>query len=125
MKIGFIYECGPKGADVDVCQHLAIRLKPEIECVARTLDNKQNLVRECGPVASLLLQNCEHVLIIWDLFPPWREAAPCLHQDRVDFLTPLIMQALTRPRYHLSVSGKSWKRGSLPTNGLYKLSLAK
>ena len=89
MKIGFIYECGPKGADVDVCQNLAARLKPEIKCIARTLDNKQNLVRECGPVASLLLQNCEHVVIIWDLFPPWREAAPCLHQDRGDIFESL------------------------------------
>ncbi len=89
MRIGFIYECGPKGADVDVCQNLAIRLKAEIECVARTLDNKQNLVRECGPVANVLLQNCEHVLIIWDLFPPWRETAPCLHQDRVDIFKSL------------------------------------
>ena len=89
MKVGFIYECGPKGADVDVCQNLAVRLKPKIECIARTLDNKQNLVRECGPVARVLLQNCEHVLIIWDLFPPWRETAPCLHQDRMDIFESL------------------------------------
>jgi hypothetical protein len=89
VRIGFIYECGPRGADVDVCQNLAVRLKAGIECVARTLDNKQNLVRECGPVASLLLQECEHVLIIWDLFPPWRETAPCLHQDRMDIFESL------------------------------------
>lgn len=89
MKIGFIYECGPKGADVDVCQNLAGRLRPELECVARTLNNKANLVRECGPVARGLLQECKHVLIIWDLFPPWRDAAPCLHQDRVDIFESL------------------------------------
>jgi hypothetical protein len=53
------------------------------------MDNKQNLVRECGPVARVLLQECEHVVIIWDLFPPWREAAPCLHQDRVDIFQSL------------------------------------
>ncbi len=89
MKIGFIYECGPQGADVDVCRNLAVRMKSEIECVARTLDNKANLVRECGPVAKVLLQECEHVFIIWDLFPPWREAVPCLHQDRVDIFESL------------------------------------
>ena len=89
MKVGFIFECGPKGADVDVCQTLAARLKPEIECIPRTLDNKANLVRDCGLVAGVLLQDCEHVLIIWDLFPPWRESAPCLHQDRVDIFDSL------------------------------------
>ena len=89
MKIGFIYECGPDGADVQVCHYLASQMKSGIECVARTLNNKPNLVRECGPVAKVLLQECEHVFIIWDLFPPWREAAPCLHQDRVDIFESL------------------------------------
>ncbi len=89
MKVGFIFECGPKGADVDVCQNLAARLQPELECITRTMDNKPNLVRECGLVASVLLQDCDHVLIIWDLYPPWRESAPCLHQDRVDIFDSL------------------------------------
>jgi len=89
VKIGFIYECGPDGADVQVCHYLASQMKSGIECVARTLNNKPNLVRECGPVAKVLLQECEHVFIIWDLFPPWREAAPCLHQDRVDIFESL------------------------------------
>ncbi len=89
MKIGFIFECGPEGADIDVCQNLAGRVKPGIECIPRTLDNKSNLVRECGDVASVLLQDCKHVLIIWDLFPPWRETAPCLHQDRIDIFDSL------------------------------------
>ncbi len=55
MRVGFIFECGPKGADVQVCQNLVARLKPEIEFVSRTLDNKPNLVNECDPVTDVLL----------------------------------------------------------------------
>ena len=55
MRVGFIFECGPNGADVQVCRNLVARLRPEIEFVPRTLDNKPNLVRECGPVAGVLL----------------------------------------------------------------------
>ncbi len=101
MKIGFIFECGPKGADIDVCQNLAARVKPDIECIPMTLDNKSNLVRECGLVASVLLQDCEHVLIIWDLFPPWRETAPCLHQDRVDIFDSLDDAGVDRTKVFL------------------------
>ena len=92
MRVGFIFECGPNGADVQVCRNLVARIRPEIEFVPRTLDNKPNLVRECGPMSGVLLQDCVHVVIIWDLYPAWRERGirPCRYQDRQD-----IFQSLT------------------------------
>jgi hypothetical protein len=32
MKIGFIFECGPDGPDVQVCRHLVHKLDPTIQC---------------------------------------------------------------------------------------------
>jgi len=101
VRVGFIFECGPKGADVQVCQNLVHRLRPEIEFVSRTLDVKVNLIRECGPVARVLLQDCEQVIIIWDLFPPWCKTAPCLHQDRVDIFQSLQDAAVDQSRVSL------------------------
>ena len=72
MKIGFIFECGPDGPDIQVCRQLVHRLDPEIQFVASTLDNKKKLVENCGPVAKVLLSECEKVIIVWDLYPAWR-----------------------------------------------------
>ena len=84
MKIGFIFECGPEGSDVQVCRHLVHKLDPTIEFVPSTLDNKKNLVEDCGAVAKALLAECEKVIVIWDLYPAWRERGvrPCRHEDR-------------------------------------------
>ena len=84
MKIGFIFECGPDGPDVQVCRHLVHKLDPTIQFVPSTLDNKKKLVEDCGPVARALLSECEKVIIAWDLYPAWREKGikPCRHEDR-------------------------------------------
>jgi len=84
MKIGFIFECGPDGPDVQVCRHLVHRLDPTIEFISSTLDNKKKLIEDCGPVAKALLGECEKVIIVWDLYPAWREKGikPCRHEDR-------------------------------------------
>lgn len=85
MKVGMIFECGPGGADKKVCEHLARQLLPDIEIIPRTLDDKKNLIAECGTVAEALLQDgCERIVIVWDLFPPWREKGqkPCRKEDR-------------------------------------------
>jgi len=91
MKIGFIFECGPEGPDVQVCRHLVQQLDPEIEFVPATLDNKPNLIEQCGEVAKILLDECEKVLVVWDLYPAWRERGdkPCRFQDRQDIFTSL------------------------------------
>lgn len=74
MKIGMIFECGPEGADKKVCEHFARQLEPELEIISITLDNKPKLISECGRAASQLLKDgCDRVLIIWDLYPAWRE----------------------------------------------------
>ena len=84
MKIGFILECGPEGPDVQVCRHLVHKLDPKIEFVPSTLDNKKNLVEDCGAVAKALLDECEKVIVAWDLYPAWRERGvrPCRYEDR-------------------------------------------
>ena len=85
MKIGMIFECGPQGADKKVCEYLARQLQPDIEIIGVTLDNKPNLIASCGQAAAQLLnEGCERVLIIWDLYPAWREKGqkPCRREDR-------------------------------------------
>ena len=84
MKIGFIFECGPDSSDVQVCRHLVNKLDPTIEFVPSTLDNKKNLVEDCGAVAKALLDECEKVIVVWDLYPAWREKGmrPCRYEDR-------------------------------------------
>lgn len=85
MKIGFIFECGPEGPDVQVCRHLTYKLDPAIEFISNTLDNKKKLLEDCGAVAKALLDECETVIVIWDLYPAWREKGmkPCRHEDRL------------------------------------------
>lgn len=83
MKIGFVFECGPDGPDVRVCRHLVNKLDPTIEFIPSTLDNKKHLVEDCGAVAKALLGQCEKVIVVWDLYPAWREKGdrPCRHAD--------------------------------------------
>jgi hypothetical protein len=83
MKIGMIFECGPQGADKKVCEYLAMQVAPDIEIESVTLDNKKNLISDCGKAAAQLLKStCERVVIVWDLHPAWRELAPCRKEDR-------------------------------------------
>ena len=85
MKVGMIFECGPQGADRKVCEHLAKRIRPDLEIKSETLDNKPNLIAECGIAAARLLEDgCDRVVIVWDLYPAWRERGvkPCRKEDR-------------------------------------------
>ncbi|MDF0645633.1 MAG: DUF4276 family protein [Nitrospira sp.] len=68
-----------------MCELLARRLKPSIQIVSITLDNKRKLLPDCGEATSQLFKDgCERVVIVWDLYPPWREAGakPCRREDR-------------------------------------------
>lgn len=92
MKIGMIFECGPDGADKKVGEWLAKRIRQDLELMSITLDNKPNLVSECGrSTADLIAQGCERVLIFWDLYPPWRKDGerPCRKEDRENILQSL------------------------------------
>ena len=86
MKVGFIVECGPQGAETKVIPHLAGMLTPDVELAAPvTLDDKEKLRRECGQwVKTLLDRGCDRVLIVWDLMPDWGEyeGVGCRHDDK-------------------------------------------
>lgn len=115
MKVGFVFECGPKGADVQVCEYLAMAIRSGIVPVSRTLDNKANLLRDAGRVAAALLADgCERVLIVWDLRPAWpdKKAKPCRHDERAAMLIkPLKTRESPMPRSFWSASSRSWKAG--------------
>ena len=100
MKIGFIFECGPQGADKQVCEYLASQLRPGMKLISRTLDNKPNLLAEAGKVAAMLLADgCHCVLIIWDLRPAWPNKVnkPCRHGERQALLQALTQAGIAVP----------------------------
>ena len=82
MKVGMIFECGPKGADRKVCVRLAKLLDSSLRILVRTAGNKPLLERDCGELASQLFdRGCERVIIVWDLYPSWTSENPCRKQD--------------------------------------------
>jgi hypothetical protein len=85
MKIGFIFECGPEGPDVKVCRHLLKMLDNKLEFTFKALSNKPGLIKDCGLAAKNLLEidKCNKVVVVWDLFPAWREKKqnPCRKED--------------------------------------------
>lgn len=98
MKIGLIFECGPQGADKLVCEYLASQLRPGVQLVSSTLDNKPNLLAEAGKVAAKLLEDgCRCVLIVWDLRPAWPDTKhkPCRHDERLAVLQALAQAGIT------------------------------
>lgn len=114
-KIGFIFECGPQGADKQVCEYLASQLRPGVQLISCTLDNKPNLLTDAGKVAaSLLADGCNCVLIVWDLRPAWpdKNIKPCRHDERQALLQALAQAgiAATQPVYLVCIEQEleSW-----------------
>jgi hypothetical protein len=104
MKVGMIFECGPDGADKKVCEYLARKLAPDIEITSVTLDNKPTLISECGRASAVLLdQGSERVVIVWDLYPPWRAGGqtPCRKEDRENIAKSLVEAGVTSPNVYL------------------------
>lgn len=93
MTIGFIFECGPQGADKQVCEYLASQLRPGMALVSKTMDNKLKLLEGAASVAKKLLteEGCERVLIVWDLRPAWpdKKDKPCRAKERQTLLAAL------------------------------------
>lgn len=90
--IGLIFECGPQGADMQVCQYLIEQIRPGVKISSRTLDNKENLLRDAGKVADQLLRGgCSCVLIVWDLRPAWPDMKnkPCRRAERQALMAKL------------------------------------
>ncbi|MBE0502028.1 MAG: DUF4276 family protein [Desulfuromonadales bacterium] len=113
-KVGFIFECGPQGADKQVCEYLAKQVNAGIIPVSRTLDDKTSLLREAGNVAAALFEDgCERVLIIWDLRPAWPDMKekPC-RKAECDSILAAVAQAgvAGRPVYLICVEQEleSW-----------------
>lgn len=93
MKIGIITEGTIDGADQVVCSHLTLMICREanVECqvACRPLGKLPDLKADCGTTAALLLEDgCDRVLIVWDLYPAWREKGgkPCWSRDRAEII---------------------------------------
>ena len=114
MTIGFIFECGPQGADKQVCEYLAGQLKPGEKIISRTLDTKLKLLEGAAHVAKqLLAEGCNRVMIVWDLRPAWpdRKDKPCRAKERKTLLDGLANHGLaTEPVYLVCVEQEleSW-----------------
>jgi hypothetical protein len=92
MKIGFIVECGPQGAETQVIPYLAKMIREDIDLDVIPLDKKPILKRECGEFTRKLLnEGCRMVLIVWDLLPDWQEyeGKGCQHDDRMEIFSSL------------------------------------
>ena len=92
MKIGFIVECGPQGAETKVIPYLANLIRKDVEPDVIPLDNKRILKQDCGEFAKKLLKDgCRKVMIIWDLLPDWGEyeGKGCRHDDRQEIFSSL------------------------------------
>ena len=89
LKVGMIFECGPQGADKRVCEDFAKRLIPSaqkgltVEVESATSLNKKTMLDDVGRNAKTLLRNgCGHVVVVWDLYPPWTaKTKPCRRND--------------------------------------------
>lgn len=104
MKIGLILECAPEGPDQQVCEHLLGRLRPNADVLSVTLGNKLNLIARCGDAAAqLLAEDCQRVIIVWDLYPPWRPRGekPCRREDRQEIFTSLEQAGVALANVHL------------------------
>jgi Domain of unknown function (DUF4276) len=105
LKVGLIFECGPQGADKKVCEILLKKLNPEIKPKSITLNNKPNLVQQCGISAKILLdsEGCDRVLILWDLYPAWRTDGerPCRKEDCDAIFQALDNAGVDRSKVHL------------------------
>jgi hypothetical protein len=115
MTIGLIFECGPQGADKQVCEYLARAIRPGVALTSKTLDNKENLLRDAGRVAAQMLKDgCHCVLIVWDLRPSWpdKKEKPCRAAERQQVLGSLASAGLppTAPVYLVCIEQEleSW-----------------
>ncbi len=103
MKVGMIFECADDGPDLKVCEHLAKRIRPDIQIEPDPLGNKRKLLKCCGESAAQLFEiGCDKVLIIWDLFPIFKpKEAPCRHNDKETIFESLIMAGVSSENVEL------------------------
>lgn len=99
MKVGMIFESGPQGAEKMVCEYIAKQLCPGIVISSATHVNKPDMIAGCGKdVVQLLKEGCKRIIIVWDLFPPWRKAGqkPCRKEDRDAMMNALKLEGVEK-----------------------------
>ncbi|MBN1292667.1 MAG: DUF4276 family protein [Candidatus Latescibacteria bacterium] len=105
MKLGFVFECGPEGPDVKVCLYLLKMLDDTVETAFEALTNKPGLINDCGRAAKNLIEieNCDKVIVVWDLFPAWREKGqnPCRKEDREAIAEAMKNAGISKKRYEM------------------------
>src|SRR5262249_15968401 len=108
VNVGILVECGRDGLEDVVVRRICNLLRAQTGEPARfdivPMDNKAQLIRECGPTAARLLGNgCDRVVILWDERPAWPTAAErlCWHNDRQDILTSLRQAEVNNRSVHL------------------------
>ena len=96
MRTGILVECGRDGLeDVlvrRICELLLADVGQPTEIDIVPMDNKAQLIRECGPAVARLLENgWDRVVILWDERPAWPKTGDrlCWHNDRQDILANL------------------------------------
>jgi hypothetical protein len=92
MKIGLIVESGPQGAESQVLPKLIEMLGHKHTPPIVTFENKPKMVDGCGKAAArLIADGCRKVLIVWDLYPAWRQKGekPCRWEDRQSIFASL------------------------------------
>jgi hypothetical protein len=103
MKVGLILESGPEGAEKQVLPKLIAKLGHKYDISFATFDGKPKMIEGCGKAAAqLIADGCRKVLIVWDLYPAWRENGekgkkskkckkpkPCRLKDREDIAASL------------------------------------
>lgn len=96
MRVGILVECGRDGLENVVVRRICDLLRAETSEPAEIdmvpMDNKAQLIRDCGPaVARLLGGGCDRVVLLWDERPAWPKTGEplCWHNDRHDILANL------------------------------------
>jgi len=81
-EVALISESGLRGPDLRVLSFAAGKIAPEIKVVPVPMNNKPNLQKNCRPAARKLIDDgCDHIFIIWDLYPSHSAQKPCRKCD--------------------------------------------
>ena len=107
-RVGILVECGQGGLEDVLCRRICVLLREdtgvEFEIDIVPMDNKRNLIQDCGTATALLLESgCDRVVILWDERPAWpRKGDPlCWHNDRLDIRASLRRAGVDYRSVHL------------------------
>lgn len=99
MKVGFLLECGPDGADYKVLQHVVRTAAPRLHARFVCSGSKRVLFDECNKLVTALFEDerCDRVFVVWDLAPcdavfKDDSGVPCRAKERAHLM------ALLRPQ---------------------------